>query len=646
MLLFFKVIFFSFFLLLFSSLYSQSEFPKYEEVLTYLDKKIITSSKVGYFNLSKRPEGYFLEIKDYTTNKSVVETLVWEFKSKDYKDLNLNEYLYSLEDIFKDFTELEMKYYLKENSVNGLDKIRGKEFTYDFYPFYGYPNWSTDIIELYRTNSEKSLKDLECLARAYDHKACNYIHPGQYDFPPIFAQGFEKSNYQNIDKFRVSNFIKYADSSLYCYDEIIKIDSNYNTYLIGNVELKRSNNCMNYYLYLNSVKEATLANDYLLKVNYPLPFIKMAKDYLKYCDEKSILITDGDSDTYPLWYVQNALNYKKDILVLNFNLLNLPWYSTMVKEKNSLQADLNINNVFKNEISYYLADFDSVQNKNSISNFIDVLNKFGIKKHVGFDDKIKMGGSYSLKYLKKSLPLTLSNEVLYLNEAVLLDIINNNDLKLYFASKFKLNNYDLISYLGNRFLIFELFNFSVKELYSEEGKSILNKEIDLFNPDIIEYSGNLSDSYLFRFYHYLSFLESKGENESKKELSNLLNGKLSNLKLMDVDLESIELVGLILNRIDSTNSFKEKFYIFLEEELGALEITRVNFQSSLKKLKIFFHILRNIRDASNPELVDEHLILLKNKILSLRGKEFPKSFKWTKEGFVELKESIEELIKI
>jgi hypothetical protein len=634
------------FIITFSSFYSQEIFPKYEEILTFLDKEIKTSSKAGYFNLSKKSDGYFLEIKDYITNEVIVETIVWDSKNKQYVEVSLDQYLYTLEEVFTGFSKLEMQFYLKENSVNGISNMKGQELTYDFYPFYGYSNWSTDIISFYSAKSENNLKELECLARAYDHKACNYIHPGQYDSPPSFALGLKKSNYQSVEESRVVNFIESADSSLYYYDEIIKVDSNYNTYLIGNVELKRANNCMNYYLFLNSVKETALANDFLLKVNYPLPFINIAKNYLKHCSDKSMLITDGDSDTFPLWYVQAALGFKKDVVVLNSNLLGLPWYCSMVKEKHNLKSKLDLDNIFKNEISYYLIDFDSVLNTNSVSSFIDVLNKYSIKKHVGLNQKIKIGSNFSLNYQNEKLPLFISKKVLYLYEAVLLDLINNYDSKLFLTSQFKLKNYGLISNVGNKFLVFELFKDSIKDLYNEEAENILNNEIDLFNPDIISYSGDFEIAYLFRFYHYLSFLEDKGKLNKKKDLSKLLKPKLSKVKFFDVDFESLEIMSLILNEIDSTNSFQEEFYAFFQEDLNTIDITKENFQSTLKIFKVYYSILRAFRDSSNiVEVIDDNLNLLKEKVLTLRGKEFTNSFKWTKKGFIELKESIEQLIK-
>ncbi|WP_299716011.1 DUF2723 domain-containing protein [uncultured Tenacibaculum sp.] len=56
-----------------------------------------------------------------------------------------------------------------------------------------------------------------------------------------------------------------------------------------------------------------------------------AKGYLDSCPLNTILITNGDNMTFPLWYLQEVENYRTDVRVVNFDQLNLDWYIEKLK---------------------------------------------------------------------------------------------------------------------------------------------------------------------------------------------------------------------------------------------------------------------------------------------------------------------------
>ena len=233
--------------------------------------------------------------------------------------------------------------------------------------------------------------------------------------------------------------------------------------------------------------------------------LALAENYLNSCSKDAILFTNGDNDTFPLWYAQEVEGIRTDVRVINLSLLNADWCIDQIRRKAydsdpvPMSMSKNTYRTGNHDVTYFFPDEQLKDRYTDLKDVFDIINtdetklkvttpQYGTldylptRKFMLTYDPVKIVADKSIpaKYLSRldTVKWEIKNDIIEKSKLVVLDILAANNWKrpVYFEL-----NAGPESYIGlENSLFVEGLNcriLPVKERIDEKGTGEVNTDL-------------------------------------------------------------------------------------------------------------------------------------------------------------------------
>lgn len=374
-------------------------FPIYDDIaFTYFDEGLETAED-NYIQFEKRKTGWYAAHISYETRETKNSVQIWDAKTKAYTE----NYKFTAEKK------------AKQESLNGklAQKIRQyNDFDYYVQPLAGYDGAAVDVVNLFKGMGPKKLTadEIQGLARAYD-RATTWAYGATQ-----FGDKIKEPNLKLAQK--------YSAKSLELFAYLAEKYPNHEG-IVGEMPAKYSGICMHHWMSTNYFGKNDI--DYLAKANFPEAMVAMAKNYLKACPKNAILITYGDNDTYPLWYVQEKLGFRQDVIILSESMLsydkNLDYIHERYVKPGKLKLSFQKEDYYKKNDVYYRTAPDLAEKPISLASFLEQAKELADEPD---EEKRVLHNQFYIEGKDTVVTVTLNSSYIHNGNLIFLDLIQEN----------------------------------------------------------------------------------------------------------------------------------------------------------------------------------------------------------------------------
>lgn len=370
--------------------------------------------------------------------------------------------------------------------------------------------------------------------------------------------------------------------------------------------------------------------------------VDFAKNMLNSCAPNAILFTEADNDTFPLWYVQEVENFRRDVRVCNLSLLGTEWYIQQMKRKiyesDAVPMSLEFDqfNKGKNDIIPFY-EIPGVKSGIDLKQYVNLVktNSPAIQLPLTSGDMTNVLPS-SILYLpidkkavnrarfvspelkpllKDTLQWTLGKKDLYKPDLIMLDVIatNNWQRPIYFSSTLTTAHYlGLKNYMQLEGYTYRLMPVAVpgatdgyvnaKIMYENMMHKTSWRELD--NPDVYydqTYKGPPVVSARLAFFRLTDQLLREGQTDKARDVLNF-SLKVMPDKSLPYDQISSNYVRFLfaLNEPAKALAIADTMATRADQNLTYTKSGQGRFSSPNADLYILQTIVDACREASQP----------------------------------------------